>query len=263
MLARARAIFVRDARLAASYRLSFVLQCAGVAAGVVSLWFMAKLVAPSAQFGPSGTYFAYAVVNIAFLALESAALSACDRVVRNDQVYGTLETILATPTSLAVVAIGSTGWALVFAFAQVACYLVFGALLGLELNRVEPLALLAFVLLAVGAIVPLGIVSAATIMVFKQGAPLEFVFTRLSPILAGVLFPIAVLPGWLQHVSWFLPMTHVLGGIRGAVNGVAFERLAPDALWLAAAAGLLLPAALLVFRGAVARAKFNGTLGHY
>jgi ABC-2 type transport system permease protein len=263
MLTRARAIFIRDARLAVSYRLSFALQWLGVAAGAVTLWFTGRLVAPSAEFGPSGTYFAYALVNVAFLQLESAALTGCERVIRNDQVYGTLETILATPTSLAVVAIGSTAWAFAFAFIQIACYLGFGALLGLRLEHVQPLVLGAFVLLAVGATVPLGIASAATVMVFKQGAPLQFLFARLTPILAGVLFPIALLPGWLQGVSWFLPMTHVLGGIRGAVNGVPFAQLLPDAVWLAAAACALLPIALVAFRVAVARAKFDGTLGHY
>lgn len=263
MLARARAILVRDARLAVSYRLSFALQWFGVAAGVVTLWFTGRMVAPSAEFGPTETYFAYALINVAFLQLESAALTGCERVIRNDQVYGTLETILATPTSLAVVAIGSTAWAFIYAFLQILCYLGFGAMLGLRLEHVQPLVLVAFVVLAVAATLPLGIASAAMVMIFKQGAPLQFVFGRLTPILAGVLFPIAMLPGWLQHVSWFLPMTHVLGGIRGAVNGVPVERLVPDALWLAAAACAFLPVALFAFRYAVARAKFDGTLGHY
>jgi ABC-2 type transport system permease protein len=263
MLARIRAIFVRDARLAASYRLAFALQWVGIALGVAFLWFASKIVAPSAAFGPGETYFAYALVNVAFLTLESAALSGCERVIRNDQVYGTLETILATPTTLAAVAIGSTAWSFVFAFAQIACYLGLGVLFHVRLDRADPLTLMVFVILGIAATLPLGIASAATVMVFKQGAPLQFVFGRLTPILAGVLFPIALLPGWLQHVSWFLPMTHVLNGVRGAVNGLGLDRVGADALWLAVAACATLPPALLIFRLAVARAKFNGTLGQY
>lgn len=264
MLTRVRAIFMRDGRLAATYRMQFMFHWVAVAATVVGLSFMAKLVVGSRSFGIGGlTYFEYAVINIAFLTLEIGALDGCEKVVRNDQVYGTLPAILATPTSVAALAIGSTAWSFVFSLIQITCYVLFGSLFGLRLDRIDPLSLAAFVVLAIAAAVPLGILSTAMVIVFKQGAPVKLILTNLATIFAGVLFPVALLPAWMQHVSWMLPMTHVLSGVRGAFSGVALDRLAPDALWLAAASALLFPIALSTFRLAVARAKFDGTLTQY
>jgi ABC-type multidrug transport system permease subunit len=68
---------------------------------------------------------------------------------------------------------------------------------------------------------------------------------------------------WLQAVSWTLPITHALNGIRGAFHGATLRDLSPDAIWLTVATIVLLPFSLFIFRGAVARAKFDGTLGQY
>ncbi len=263
MFASAGGIFVRDARLAMTYRLQFALHWIGIAASVVALSFMAKLVS-GRHLGIGGmSYFDYALLNVAFLTLEAGALEGCEKVIRNDQLYGTLQTILATPTSLGVIALGSIAWSFLFALSQIACFLAFGTMFGLRVDRIDPLSLGTFVILAIAATVPLGILSTAMVIVFKQGAPLQFILRNAATILAGVLFPIALLPGWLQHVSWLLPMTHVLSGVRGAFNGVALTQLAPDALWLAAVAFMLLPVSLFTFRLAIARAKFDGTLSHY
>jgi ABC-2 type transport system permease protein len=264
MIGKVAAIFVRDARLAATYKLQFALNWVSIAAGVVGLAFMAKLISGSHQSSFGGlSYFEYAVINIAFLTLELGALDGCEKVVRNDQVYGTLPAILSTPTSLSVLAIGSTVWSFAFALVQIACYIGFGALFGLRLTHIDPLALVAFILLSVAATIPLGVLSTAMVIVFKQGAPVKFVLSNLATIFAGVLFPVALLPAWMQHISWLLPMTHVLNGVRGAFTGVPIEHLGYDAAWLGVVSIALLPLALLTFRAAVARAKIDGSLSHY
>ena len=264
MLTKIKAIFVRDARLQATYRLSFVLHWFGIAAAVAGLYFMARLFGSSRHLMVGGMpYFDYALINVAFLTLEYSALEGCEKVVRNDQVFGTLPSILATPTSLGIVAVGSALFSFAFAGAQIVCYLAFGALFGLRIDHVAPLTLIAFVLLAIAATVPLGVLSTAMVIVFKQGAPVQFVLRNAAVILAGVLFPVSLLPNWMQPFSWMLPATHVLNGVRGAFNGAGLDRLAPDALWLAGAALVLFPCALIAFRSAVAQAKFDGALSHY
>jgi ABC-2 type transport system permease protein len=262
MIAKIMAICARDARLAATYKLQFALNWVSIAAGVVGLAFMARLVGIHRNMGGL-SYFEYAVINIAFLTLELGALDGCEKVVRNDQVYGTLPAILSTPTSLAIVAVGSTAWSFMFALVQITCYVGFGALFGLRLGNINPLTLGAFILLSVAATIPLGVFSTAMVIVFKQGAPVKFILSNLATIFAGVLFPVALLPGWMQHISYMLPMTHVLNGVRGAFTGIPISQLTPDALWLATVAVALFPLAFFSFRAAVARAKFDGSLSHY
>jgi ABC-2 type transport system permease protein len=266
LVAEARAIFVRDARLALSYPLAFALQWIGVAVSVAGLWFIAKLIPPSAHFGVGGvpaSYFQFAVVNVAFLAFQTAALQSFEKSIRDDQLYGTLESTFVTRASVHVLVLSSALWALAITSVTAAVYLSVGALLGLRLPHASISSTLLVLLLTITATVPVGILSAAAVMVFKQGAPVQYLFNIASSLLGGVLFPVAMLPGWLQRCSWFLPATHALNGIRGALQGASLQALAPDVAWLAVVSLVLFPLALMAFGGAVRRAKFDGTLGGY
>jgi ABC-2 type transport system permease protein len=260
------AIFMRDARLALSYPLWFALQWIGIAASATGLFFVSKIVPPSGSFSFSGTptsYFEFAIVNVAFLTFQTAALQSFDNAIRDDQVRGTLEATFVTPTSVRTIVLSSALWAFTITALNVACYLFIGMLFGIHLEHLNLAACIALVLLTITATVPIGILSAAGVMVLKQGAPVQFVFNLGASLLAGVLFPISVLPVWLQYCSWLLPTTHALHGIRGALHGATLGQLSPDMIWLSVISILLLPFALWVFRCAVLRAKHDGTLAHY
>ncbi|HEY5350501.1 MAG TPA: ABC transporter permease [Candidatus Lustribacter sp.] len=266
MLDKPLAILTRDAKLALSYPVWFALQWLGIAASATSLFFVSKIVPPSGSFSFNGTptsYFAFALVNVAFLTFQTAALQSFDNAVRDDQVRGTLEATFVTPTSVRTIVLSSGLWAFGLALLNVVCYLLIGALFGLRFAHFNIAAGVVLVLLTITATVPIGILSAAGVMVLKQGAPVQFLFNLGASLLAGVLFPITVLPVWLQYCSWLLPTTHALHGIRGAVQGATFGQLSPDMLWLGALSIVLFPFALWVFRCAVARAKQDGTLAHY
>ena len=259
------ATFLRDARLMMSYRLAFILDWFAIVASVVGLWFVSKLVPASSVFGAGhvATYFQYAVINVAFVTLQSAALQSFENSIRNEQVYGTLEAVLATPTSVSLIVLSAGAWAFTLAFIQVVLYLAMASLFGLDLAHVNLTTLAVFLILTITASVPVGVIGAAAIVRFKQAAPTQTIFGRASTVLAGVLFPVSLLPLWLQGVSWMLPITHALSGIRGAFHGVALYDLSADLVWLAVATIVLLPVSLFVFRGAVERAKCDGTLGQY
>ena len=266
MFDKSLAIFERDAKLAFSYPLWFVLQWVGIAASATSLFFISKIVPPSSSFGFNGattSYFEFAVVNVAFLTFQTASLASFDNAIRDDQVRGTLESTFVTPTSVRTIVLSSAIWAFTITLFSVMCYLAIGVLFGLHLTHLNVGASILLVLLTVTGTVPVGILSAAGVMVFKQGAPVQFLFNLCASLLAGVLFPVTVLPLWLQYCSWLLPTTHALHGIRGALHGATFGQLSPDILWLTVVSILLLPFALWVFGCAVARAKHDGTLAHY
>jgi ABC-2 type transport system permease protein len=260
------AIFIRDAKLAFSYPLWFALQWVGIAASAASLFFVSKIVPPSTSFGfggASASYFEFAVVNVAFLTFQTASLASFDNAIRDDQVRGTLESTFVTPTSVRAIVLSSAIWAFSITLLNVVCYLAIGMLFGLHLTHLNVIASVILVALTITATVPVGILSAAGVMVLKQGAPVQFLFGLCTSLLAGVLFPVTVLPLWLQYGSWLLPTTHALHGIRGALHGATFGQLSPDIVWLTVVSIVLLPFALWVFRCAVVRAKHDGTLAHY
>jgi ABC-2 type transport system permease protein len=53
----------------------------------------------------------------------------------------------------------------------------------------------------------IGILSASFTMVFKRVDPVNFLFGSASTLLGGVFYPITILPGWLQLISYLVPLT--------------------------------------------------------
>ena len=50
----------------------------------------------------------------------------------------------------------------------------------------------------------LGMMSCSILMVIKRGDPVYWVFSGAASLLAGTMFPVAVLPPWLRTVSFFM-----------------------------------------------------------
>src|SRR6266705_2572481 len=117
---------------------------------------------------------------------------------------------------------------------------------------------------AVASFAGLGILIATVTLVTKRGELLVTGITALSGHLCGVLFPVELLPRWLQKAAAFIPMTHALEGLRMAlVEGLPTAQLLPQFEALALFALVLLPAGLLSFSLAIRWAKASGTLAQY
>ncbi|MDQ2817037.1 MAG: ABC transporter permease [Candidatus Eremiobacteraeota bacterium] len=263
---KALAMFKRDARLAFSYDLNFWLQWVGIAVSVLGFYFISQLMPPKVAFGTPGhpgRYFDWIVINLAFVRFQATAIASFQQAIRTDQMAGTLEVLMATPTSLPLIVLSTGLWGFALTTVQVCVFIVLAVLLGADLSHVNLLTGAVFVLLTIACMSPIGVMSAATIMTFKQAGPAGFIMGSASNLLGGVLFPVTTLPIALQYVSWVLPITHALNGIRGAVHGLTLAQLAPDAIWLGVATCVLLPLSLYSFGRAVQRAKLDGTLGQY
>ncbi len=259
-------MFWRDARLDFSYDISFWIRWISILTSVLAFYFISKLISPSAQYGFGGkiaTYFDFMVINLAFLRFQATAIQCFQGAIRNDQMTGTLEVLIATPTSLPTIILSTGLWAFTLTLLQAVATLGMGMLLGSDLSHVNLTSALVFTLLTIACMSPIGVMSAASIMTFKQAGPTGFVMSGLANLLGGGLFPVSVLPMYLQYLSWTLPITHSLNGFRGAMHGGSLSQLAPDALWLLVASAIMLPLSLWLFARAVERAKIDGTLGQY
>jgi ABC-2 type transport system permease protein len=144
-------------------------------------------------------------------------------------------------------------------------YLLLGAFLfGADLGHANLLAAVVIQVLTILAFSGIGILSASFTMVFKRGDPINFLFGSVSTLLAGVLYPITVLPAWLLPVSYFLPLTYSLQAMRRAIlTGDSLSTMGSDVVALLLFAAILLPVSFVAFRYAVKRAKIEGSLTQY
>ena len=110
----------------------------------------------------------------------------------------------------------------------------------------------------------IGLISAGFVLVFKQGDPFTGVFLMVGVLLAGTVYPVSVLPGWLQVVGQMFPQMHGLEATRLAVlQGYSLADLSYHLGVLVVYAAVLAPVSVVLFRLGLQRAKVEGSLAQY
>lgn len=260
------AFFERDVRLALAYPYGLVMPFASIVATVAGFAYLSRLVDPHAHLSTaheSLDYFTYVVLNLSFMLLLNGALQAVAGAIRRDQVAGTLEAVLTTPTSLGHMLLGSTLWPVVFAALQAAAYLACGVAFGLRLHAFNAVVFLLTLLLSMACMVALGALGAAVVIRYKQNSPSSLLVGSAAAMLSGALFPIALMPPVLRDISWMLPLTHALAGFRAALSGASIGSVYGEILWLAGATLIVTPISLAIFARAVRCARRDGSLATY
>ena len=267
VVTRLGAFLRRDLREALSYKFTFVASLAGILFSTATFFFVAKLVPPGAASlaAYGGNYFSFAVVGVAFSSLLGIFQAGLPSVIRNAQVSGTLEAVLATPASVPTVLVGSSLYSFVFQTFRTMLHLAVAVLVfGMVLGPVNWAGVAAVFALTALAFLSVGMLSASFILVYKLGNPFGWLLWGISGLLGGVVFPVTLLPPWLRWASSLLPVTYALDGMRRSLLApTGFAALVPDIVALAAFDVVLLPLGLVLFRVAVRKAKRDGTLSHY
>ncbi len=254
----ATAFVKRDLLQAASYRVAFLWQGASLLFYVGILFFLSSAFAQAAV-GGTGGYFAYAVVGFAVAEGMWGCLTSFSLQVRHDQVVGTLEAMAATRTGLGTVVVCSGLYPLLFYGLRMIVVLLVGALVGAGFGALELLRAIPILLLSLAAFAGLGLISASMTLVVKKGDPVASFFGALSFLLGGALYPVSVLPDWLQGIAAVLPVTHAVAAARKVLlDGAGYADVGFELAVLAGFAagfGLL---ALFALRWAVRLAREGG-----
>ena len=268
-LRRIWAFIVRDWRLELSYRMQFFLRVLSILILVTTFFFISKIFtgAIDPRFAQWRDPLAAWLTGLAVLNYFMTGFSSLANAIRQEQVQGTLESVLMSPISLPTVIVASSAWDFVQATFFSSLYLLFGWLFFNVHYRGNFLLALAFLLLTTVVLSCLGILSASFAMVFKRGDPFGIFLGAGSALFSGVFFPtqlISEYAGGLAHISRILPATYGLDGIRRVlIEGQGFAQVREPLITLLAFLAVLLPLSLWVFGRAVRRAKREGSLIQY
>jgi ABC-2 type transport system permease protein len=204
------------------------------------------------------------LVGFVFFDYLHAALDSFDRSLQEARDAGTLEPLLVTQVPLPVIVAGSTVYPFLATTIRIAVYLTWGALLfGFPLRSANWLSVVAVLLTTLLAFSGMGILSAAYLLLFKRGNPSKWFLLSVSSVAGGMLFPITILPDWLQFVARLNPVTYALDAMRAALlDGAALVAIARPLSILVLFAAALLPMSFATFSWALRRTKVTGTLSH-
>ncbi len=268
LLYRLWAFLRRDYLLAGTSRLSLLWQVVSIFFAAPILFYLGRLIQPaaSAHLAPfGGDYFGFVIVGVAVFGFLTAGMAGPAAAIRHEQMIGTLDVLVSTPTSPHVLALGASLWNAVIGAVQGLVYVLLGVLIfGLEVQFAALPATAVILALALGISAALGIVSAAFVLVLRHSDPLSGLLAAASALLGGVFYPTSVLPLPLQRLAEFIPLTHALRGLRLSVlGGHGLAALWGEIVILALFLAVLAPLAALAMGWAVRQAKIAGTLSAY
>jgi ABC-2 type transport system permease protein len=259
------AFLYRDLLTDLSYRVGFFLQLGGMIFSVAVFFFASRMIDPNTAGFDGIEPFPWMLVGVGFQIYFSTALYSFAAKVRSEQVLGTLEAMLVSPTPTSLVIFSSTAWDFTWGALRLLVYLLAAVLIfDVQLNVESPLALVLGVALTLLSSAGIGMISASFILYFKRGDPVNFLLTMGTTFFGNVVFPSKVLPPAIAWVSDWVPMSWSLRIVRGALlQGAGFAEVSGQLLRLGVLTAILVPTGLIAAKVAIRKAKQEGSLVQY
>ncbi|RPH57497.1 MAG: ABC transporter permease [Acidobacteria bacterium] len=258
----------RDFLVAWTYRLAFVVDWLNLFGQILVFSLVGRLIDPSTLpviGGEQVTYVEFVVTGIAVTTLLQISLGRVVAATREEQLMGTLEALLMTPTSQWTIQVGLVVYDLVYVPIRTLGIVLIAVLLfdaSIHASGLGPAIaiLLVFMLFAWGV----GMLGAALVLTFRRGVNVLTFATSIVMIGSNAYVPVDVLPSWAAWIAVINPVTFAIDGVRGALLGGGGWQDAVDTIVI------LLPIALISLivgvvsiKLALARERRRGTLGLY
>ena len=201
-----------------SYKITFFGQFAGIFITVLTFFFISE------TFGVSNSdyltayqnnYFLFSVLGIAALDLISSTIKAVAFKIREAQTFGYLDAILNSKVNNLYMFTSMMIYPFLKGFSKLLIYLLFSSFF-IDINLSFEKILYLFVI-SIACIFPfifLAVLSACFVLMYKQGDPVNFLTTMILSLFSGIVYPIQVLPIWMQDISNALPSTHTIDWMR-------------------------------------------------
>jgi ABC-2 type transport system permease protein len=258
----------RDLLVMLSYRVAFASDVLHIALQAVLFSFVAQLIDPAAlpDYGAGSTsYLEFVMIGVVVATVSALLLERVATAIRQEQMIGTLEALLVSPTSPTTLQAGSVAFDLLFIPIRMGALLL-GVSLAFGLDF-DP-AGIGPALVALAAFVPfvwgLGLISAAGIVTFRRGVGAVGAGMNLLGLVSGAFFPLSLLPAWLQAVAEVNPVAIAIETVREAlIGGAGWSAIRPEVLLLFPLSAFSLFLGIVAFRAALAREHRRGTLGLY
>lgn len=260
--------FVRASWLtASSYRISMIVSLLGVVGSVVPVYFVSKALQPMMAHvirGEGGQYFAFVLIGSLTFSFLPIAVQALPNAITSSINNGTLEAVLASPTSVPAMLAGLLGYNVLWTVLRALLMLAAGAVLGASIAWHQAPAAALLLALIVFAYVPIGIITAAMYLAFRTTGMITTGVLVLSTLLGGVYYPTRVVPSWLEQISGLIPLTYGLRALRRVLlDGASLLSVRGDIGMLLLMTIVLFGFASIAFAGAFRYARRIGSLSYY
>lgn len=265
-LAKIRAIARRDWIVERSYHFRLAFRLVTVLFSIATYFFLSELIGDADELRRyDGGYFTFVLIGLLMTTSAFLGLRTFSSNITSEMGAGTLEVLLSTPTRLSTILFGS--FLVPFALGMIEMLILLGVAVAFFGVRLDPGGILLAVPifgLALAVFSAVGVASASFIVLTKRGEPFTLFVSQATNLLAGVMFPVALLPGMLEAIAHAIPAFYALNALRSVLLADAgLMDVVDEIAILAGFVVLLLPPATWFFRRAVRSAQVTGTLANY
>jgi ABC-2 type transport system permease protein len=250
-----RAFIFRDLAIERTYRFNLVVKMVSVAIQLLVFYFLSVYLARPG-------YFPFVLVGLMFSKFFQFCVSVFSEAVRQEQYWGTMESLLSYPGTAIKMVFASALAKSMFLILELLFFLAMGFFV-FKINMFANSILFVPYFISNGVMFfGFGLISAAFVLYFKKGDPVNWLFTSVFDLLSGVYFAVDILPKPLQYISRFLPTTPSLNTWRDILLKGSFPVAAHFLLQLSCSM-LVFLAGTLIFNYALSEVKARGDAGTY
>lgn len=250
---------------AMAYPLFLVIQLVSATTSPIVYYFVSRLVDSGPSVGDS--YYTFAVIGLTTALAMDGGLRGFGNHLDYALQQGRFETLLIEPIRWRLIPFGLAGWPVLVSVGAGLAGLGTALALGADLRLVGVPAALVVLALGISAGHAIGVVAASVKVLSKRSDPVLSLYTLASSVLAGVVFPVALLPLPLKIVAYCLPQTYALSAMRRLLmadsSAISGPSTGQAVLMLATFIAVVYPLGLWLYGRSLEYGRKLGVLGGY
>ena len=164
----------------------------------------------------------YVAIGNALQSIAYVTVFAVCNITGEEKQQGTLVPILSTPANRMSMFVGRAMFQIVNGIATAVIALFYAAFLfGVDFSHTDMLALGVVVVVTAFAMTGFGLMLSSIGLYLRTSMIIANIFLFIGLLFCGVNFPVSYLPGYLQPISYGIPMTYGTDAARAAVDGTS------------------------------------------
>lgn len=261
----------KDLKIALSYKVRFFFTIFGIFISLVSFFLFSNFIGQDnnphiEKYG--GLYFDFAVIGYVSGQMTYVLVSTLNTEIRNMQLSGIFEYYILSGKNEIIVLISTLIYPSLFLLMRQFIFIFLAIYIFKSQIELTNIGLIGFTstLLFIVCLLGVGMISAASMILFKTGNFITSTYLGLTAMLSGVAIPVSVLPSFMQFFSNFLPNTHYLEIIRIDLQGINDQSMiffGSNFYSLTVFALCLFSIGLLILNRSILKAKKDGILANY
>ena len=252
-----------------SYKISFFGQFFGMFLTAISFFFISEIFVDSKsshleEFNYN--YFIFVTIGVAILDIVITVMRTLTTSLREAQSFGYIEMFFISRVNATYIFLCSTIYPFIKSIIRFSIYIFFLQILGdHDFLLVSIFKSFIILLIMIVPFMALSFIALSFVLYFKQADPINSFINLLVAIFSGILYPVSVLPTFMQDISYLIPLTSQLNSVRYVlINNSLDEYVFSGIFYMHTLFSILfLFICLKFFNITINLVKRRGTIGSY